>query len=245
MDVQNHIGSVPIVDVGVIGRTCGQIAGGRTVNAGDKDVELLPLGLAGRVDELVQLDVAARRGDGPHDESERTAKDQRDDQQRDEQDLPPADLLLFSVSALATAALFAGLSAAGFALVRAIGCVMLRGGLWLPPLPPAAVRGLWAAGCGGLAVLFAAGLRGSLLQPDAAGGGIVVGHRRPPCLFRGLRTCGRGRGCCTPPGRGLLIQLGSGLPGALLRHRRAVHGAAGALHLKLQVSPYCRSAAAR
>ena len=37
-----------------------------------------------------------------------------------------------------------------------------------------------------------------------------------------------------PRGRGLLIQLGGGLPGALLRLRRAVHGAAGALHLKLQ-----------
>ena len=98
MDVQNHIGHA-VVDVGVIGRTCGQIAGGRTVNAGDKDVELLALEFLGRVDELVQLDVAARRGDGPHDERERTAEDQRDDQQRDEQDLPPADLfLLFPVS---------------------------------------------------------------------------------------------------------------------------------------------------
>ncbi len=60
MDVQNHIGHA-VVDVGVIGRTCGQIAGGRTVNAGDKDVGTpcpgIPLGV---LDELVQLDVAAR-----------------------------------------------------------------------------------------------------------------------------------------------------------------------------------------
>ena len=125
MDVQNHIGHA-VVDVGVIGRTCGQIAGGRTVNAGDKDVELLALEFLGRVDELVQLDVAARRGDGPHDERERTAEDQRDDQQRDEQDLPPADLfLLFPVSTLAAAALFAGLSA----LCLARGVVLIARGL--------------------------------------------------------------------------------------------------------------------
>lgn len=76
-------------------------------------------------------------------------------------------------------------------------------------------------GCGlrGIRMLCAAGLRGSLLQPDAADGGRL--------LHRGLRLGARGGLLPLPRGRGLLIQLGGGLPGALLRLRWAVHGAAG------------------
>ena len=63
-------------------------------------------------------------------------------------------------------------------------------------------------------MLCAAGLRGSLFQPDAADGGRL--------LHRGLRLGARGGLLHLPRGRGLLIQLGGGLPGALFRLRRAV-----------------------
>ena len=143
MDIEDHIG-VAVINTCIVEVVA--LLLGRTVDANHQEVQLLALELLGGVDELIQLDAAALRGDGPHDEGERTAEDQRDDQQRDEQDLPPADLfLLFPVSALAAAALFAGLSA----LCLARGVVVIARGL-----AAAAI-----AACGG-AGLIGCGLRG-------------------------------------------------------------------------------------
>ena len=241
MDIENHIG-VAVIDACIVEVIALLLC--RAVDANHQEVHLLALKLLGGVDELIELDAAALRGDGPHDESERTAENQRDDQQRDEQDLPPADSLLF-LAALAVAAFFAALFAAGLTLARGFGCVMAARGLMAAAA--AACGGLGLAGrLRGLGARGAAGLRGSLLHLDAACGCIVVVHRLaalyPVQVHLAHLRAGRGGG---PPVCGLLIQAVSGLPGLLLGIGRAVDRAAGALHLNCKGIAVLRSAAAR
>ena len=49
MDVEDHIGHA-VVDVGVVGGTGGQVAGGGTIHASDKDIQLFILEFLGSVD---------------------------------------------------------------------------------------------------------------------------------------------------------------------------------------------------